>query len=111
MSTGTAAPRKRGDRSAVPLPPADCGWLVYILECRDGTLYTGVTNDLPNRYQAHMAGKGARYTRSHPPRRIAAWGLQPDRSSACKLEWAVKQLSRGAKVQGLCASSEVNSHG
>lgn len=102
---------KRMPRSAVPMPPVNCGWLVYILECRDGTFYTGVTNDLPNRYSAHVAGKGARYTRSHPPRRIAAWGLQPDRSSACKLEWEVKQLPRRLKVQGLCASSEVSSNG
>mgnify|MGYP003378844927 CR=1 FL=1 len=42
------------------------GYLVYILRCGDGTLYTGCTNDLPRRLQAHQSGRGAKYTRSRP---------------------------------------------
>ena len=44
------------------------GYLVYILRCGDGTLYTGCTNDLPRRLQAHQSGRGAKYTRSRPCR-------------------------------------------
>lgn len=43
------------------------GYLVYILRCGDGTLYTGCTNDLPRRLQAHQSGRGAKYTRSRLP--------------------------------------------
>lgn len=94
--------------SAPGVPPA--GWLVYLLECKDGSLYTGVTNDLEARVKAHVAGTGAKYTRAHPPRRVLAWGSQPDRSSACRVEWTVKQMRKSAKVQTLCAMSEECSH-
>ena len=46
------------------------GYLVYILRCGDGTLYTGCTNDLPRRLQAHQSGRGAKYTRSRLPAAI-----------------------------------------
>ena len=49
---------------------AASGWCLYLIECRDGTYYAGITNDLDARYQAHVSGKGARYTRSHPPLRL-----------------------------------------
>ena len=45
-------------------------WHVYLIECRDGSLYTGVAVDVSRRYAQHAAGKGARYTRSHPPLRL-----------------------------------------
>lgn len=72
-------------------------WFVYLLECRDGSLYTGVAVDVDKRYAEHAAGKGARYTRSHPPRRLLARFEHPDRSSALKAEYAIKQLSATAK--------------
>jgi len=72
-------------------------WFVYLLECRDGSLYTGVAVDVDKRYAEHAAGKGARYTRSHPPRRLLARFEHPDRSSALKAEYAIKQLSASAK--------------
>jgi putative endonuclease len=76
-------------------------WFVYILECRDGSLYTGIAVDVAKRYALHVAGKGARYTRAHPPARLLAAFAHPDRSSASKAEYAIKQLSAGAK-RALC---------
>ena len=46
-------------------------YYVYVLECRDGSLYAGMTNDLRRRMTLHTAGRGAKYTRSHPPRVLA----------------------------------------
>lgn len=70
---------------------------MYLIECQDGSLYTGVAVDVDKRYAAHVAGKGARYTRSHPPRRLLARFEHPDRSSALKAEYAIKQLAPAAK--------------
>jgi putative endonuclease len=77
-------------------------WFVYVLECRDGSLYTGIARDVARRYALHAAGKGARYTRSHPPARVLAVFAHADRSSASKAEYAIKQLSPAAK-RALCA--------
>ena len=68
-------------------------WFLYLIECRDGNIYTGITVDVAARYAAHAKGKGARYTRSHPPRRLLAVVDYPDRSSASAAEYAVKQMS------------------
>ena len=72
-------------------------WFLYMIECADGSIYTGITVDVDARYAAHASGKGARYTRSHPPRRLLASVEYPDRSAAAKAEYAVKQLSPGEK--------------
>jgi putative endonuclease len=72
-------------------------WYVYLIECEDGSLYTGVAVDVDKRFAQHAAGKGARYTRSHPPRRLLARFEHPDRSSALKAEYAIKQLSAAEK--------------
>lgn len=72
-------------------------WYLYLIECRDGSIYTGITVDVAARYAAHAAGKGARYTRSHPPKRLLASVEYPDRSSALKAEYEVKLLSADAK--------------
>ncbi len=72
-------------------------WYLYLLECSDGSIYTGITVDVAKRYAAHLAGKGARYTRSHPPRRLLASFEHADRSSASKAEYAIKQLPAAAK--------------
>ncbi len=72
-------------------------WFVYLIECQDGSLYTGVAVDVQKRYAEHAAGKGARYTRSHPPRRLLAQFPHADRSSALKAEYAIKQLPAAAK--------------
>ena len=68
-------------------------WFLYLIECRDGSIYTGITVDVSARYAAHASGKGARYTRSHPPRRLLAVIDYADRSSASAAEHAVKNLS------------------
>ena len=72
-------------------------WCLYLLECEDGSLYCGITNDLPRRFALHCAGKGARYTRSHRPRRIVAQREFPDRSAASVAEHALKQLDVAGK--------------
>ena len=60
------------------------GYLVYILRCGDGTLYTGCTNDLPRRLQAHQSGRGAKYTRSRLPVELVYQEAVPDRSAALR---------------------------
>lgn len=67
-------------------------WFLYVLECSDGSLYTGITVDVQARFRAHAAGKGARYTRSRPPVRIMAVVPYPDRASASRAEHEVKRL-------------------
>ena len=79
-------------------------WCLYLLECEDGSLYCGITNDLPRRYAAHCAGKGARYTRSRRPRRIVARQPHPDRASALRAEFALKRLDPAGK-RAFCAAN------
>jgi putative endonuclease len=67
-------------------------WFLYVIECRDGSLYTGIAIDPQARFALHLAGKGARYTRSHPPVRILMTLAFPDRSSASKAEHELKKL-------------------
>lgn len=76
-------------------------WYVYLIECRDGSLYTGIATDVERRYAQHVAGKGARYTRSHPPVRLLAWFPYPDRATASRAEYAIKQLP-AARKRELC---------
>ena len=68
-------------------------WFVYLIECRDGSIYTGIAVDVAARYAAHLSGKGARYTRSHPPQRLLAAIEYADRSAASKAEYQIKRLS------------------
>jgi len=79
-------------------------WHVYILECEDGSLYTGIAVDVAARFALHCAGKGAKYTRAHPPRRVLASFAHPDRSSATKAEIAIKRLTPAQK-RLLCAAA------
>ena len=71
----------------------------YILSCRDGSLYTGWTNDLRRRVRAHNAGRGARYTRSRRPVELIWFEVHPDKSAALRREAAVKRLSREEKLR------------
>jgi putative endonuclease len=73
-------------------------WVVYLLRCRDGSLYCGVTNDLPKRLKAHAAGRASRYTRSRLPVRLVYQERQPTKSSALKREAAIKKLPRRMKL-------------
>lgn len=72
-------------------------WFLYLIECEDGSIYTGITVDVAARYAAHANGKGARYTRSHPPQRLLACVEYADRSTASKAEYEMKQLSASDK--------------
>lgn len=73
------------------------GWFVYILRCGDGTLYTGITDDVEKRLAVHQAGKGAKYTRGRGPLELAYVEEQPDKSAALRREIAIKKLSRKEK--------------
>lgn len=66
---------------------------MYLIECRDGSLYTGIAVDVAKRFRAHASGKGARYTRAHPPARLVAAIPCVDRGAALRAEVAVKKLS------------------
>ncbi len=70
---------------------------VYMLRCRDGSLYTGWTNDLPRRLAAHSAGTASRYTRSRLPVELAVAFEMEDRSAAQKEEARIKRLPRAEK--------------
>jgi len=76
---------------------SECYW-VYILQCANNTYYTGYTNDLTKRYEAHLRGKASKYTRSFKPVRIAqSWEIKGDKSLAMKMERYIKKLSRMEK--------------
>ena len=82
-------------------PPAARPWVVYLLECAGDRLYAGITNDLAARFQAHSAGRGARFTRAFPPVRIVAAAALPSRSAALKAEYALKRQPRALKLRFL----------
>jgi len=71
----------------------------YILECCDGSYYTGWSSDPQRRLREHNSGKGARYTRSRRPVRLVYLEELPDKSSALKRERAIKALSRPKKIK------------
>lgn len=79
-------------------------WFVYLLECEDGTLYTGIARDVQARFAQHVAGKGAKYTRARPPKRVLASFACADRSAALKREAAIKRLP-AAKKRALCETA------
>lgn len=74
-------------------------WYVYILLCKDKSLYTGVTNNLQKRFLEHKSGKGGRYTRSHKPIKIIYQEKLPTHSRALKREAEIKSLSREKKIR------------
>ncbi len=80
-------------------------WFVYLLECRNGSWYAGITNDVERRFQAHLRGTGARYTRANPPLRVLASPAYPDRASASRAEWQLKQLPKSHKLAWLLDDS------
>jgi UV DNA damage endonuclease len=72
-------------------------WFVYLLRCADGSLYTGISNDVPRRIVQHNAGTASRYTRSRLPAVLVYHEPQASRSMALKRELAIKALSRQEK--------------
>lgn len=73
-------------------------WWVYIIQCEDGSLYTGVTNDLTKRFASHLSGKGSKYTRSHKPVKFVYQEQLTDRAGALKREAEIKSLTRVEKI-------------
>jgi len=74
-------------------------FFVYILQCLDGTYYTGYTKDLDERTRQHANGKGAKYTRSHKPDRVAYVEVFESRSTAMKREKEIKKLGHQGKLR------------
>jgi putative endonuclease len=74
-------------------------YFVYILECEDGSYYTGVTTDVARRFTEHVNGTGGHYTRARKPVRIVYTEEQPDRSSAQKREAQIKRWPRAEKLK------------
>ena len=73
-------------------------WYVYILRCADGTLYTGMTDDVTRRAEVHNSGKGAKYTRGRTPVEVVYSEECETYSAALKREYAIKQLTRKEKL-------------
>ena len=86
-------------------PPAR-SWYVYLVECRDGTFYTGVACDVERRVAEHNSGSGARYTRGRAPVRVVAASRAMEKRAAYRLEWAVKQLPRAEKLSAVRAEGK-----
>lgn len=72
-------------------------WFLYLIECADDSVYTGITTDVAARFDEHASGKGARYTRSRKPRAVLASFPLPDRSIASRAEYWVKRLTAAQK--------------
>ena len=81
-------------------------WWLYLLECGDGSWYAGISNDPDARLRAHAVGKGARYTRGRGPLRLLASRAYPDRATASRAEWRLKQLPKARKLAFFEAEAE-----
>ena len=68
-------------------------WFLYLLECANGAVYTGIAVDVEARFEQHRCGKGAKYTRANPPKKILASKRFRTRAAASREEWRVKQLT------------------
>ena len=80
----------------------------YIVECKDGTLYTGWTNNLERRIKAHSNGRGAKYTRARLPVELVYFEEFEDKIEAMKREYAIKQLKRSEKLMLINKCSKVD---
>ena len=80
-------------------------WIVYILECIDGSLYTGITNDLERRMKAHATGKGAKYTKRRGPFTVRYTESLDSKGAALQREAAIKSLDRAGKVALIASMS------
>lgn len=85
----------------------DKSWYLYILKCKDGTLYTGITDDVEKRYAAHSAGKGAKYTRGRGPLILCYTEQCGSHSLALQREIQVKRLTRAEKLKMIERFSQV----
>ncbi|MGL4394220.1 MAG: GIY-YIG nuclease family protein [Brevinema sp.] len=74
-------------------------WYVYILECLNGSLYTGIAKNVEQRFAVHLSGKGAKYTKIYPPKKILYKEESPSHSDALKRERAIKKMPRLQKLR------------
>ena len=84
----------------------DEGWWLYVLECRGGVLYTGIARDVDARFQAHLDGRGAKFTRWKQPLRIVARAPFATKGEALSAEHALKQVTRAEKLRWCAAGLE-----
>ena len=89
---------RKGVRVRVPLPAPMKDWIVYLLQCSDGTYYCGVTNNMEKRLRKHNAGKGAKYTRGRLPVVLVCCRDGLTKSEALKFEAKIKRLKRAQKI-------------
>lgn len=80
-------------------------WIIYILECADGSLYTGITTDMERRLKAHTTGRGAKYTRRRGPFTVRYTERHASKGAALRRETAIKAMARSAKVALLSSAS------
>ena len=88
-------------RTRVEGPPVTDCWVVYVLRCRDDSLYCGITTDLERRLEMHNTGRGAKYTRGRCPSSVLHSWIVPDKRAAILEERAFKALSRRGKMDFL----------
>lgn len=97
----------KSDNKVNTLDSNQSKWTIYIVRCADESLYTGITNDLERRLREHndssTNSKGAKYTRARQPVKLAYQEKAPDRASASRREYQIKQLSRTEKLK-LCSN-------
>lgn len=74
-------------------------YYTYMLRCIDGSIYTGMTNNIDNRLNEHLSGMGAKYTKSHKAEKLEAVWRSKNKSLACKLEYQLKQLTKPQKEE------------
>ncbi len=73
-------------------------WFVYLLQCQDNSVYTGITNDIAKRMKMHAQGKGSKYVASKRFRRLLYTIQAADKVDAAKIEYKIKQLTRNNKI-------------
>jgi putative endonuclease len=81
--------------------PINKAWIVYVLRCRNDTLYTGITNNIEKRLIAHNRGMAAKYTRSRRPVVLSAVSNSMSKTEALRLEMKIKKLAKGKKISTL----------
>ena len=86
-------------------------WHLYLVECADGSLYTGVTTDVERRVAEHVSGKGARYTRSRLPVLLVASCPVGSKSQALRAEHVIKRLPREKKIEAVRSQSLEDANG
>ena len=74
-------------------------YYTYMIRCKDGSIYTGMTNNLEERLNKHISGSGAKYTKTHKAEKIEIAWKSKSKSLACKLEYQLKQLNKHQKEE------------